>query len=161
MTRTRCLMFAVALFTLSACGDSASSIANQIQEQDKQQESQSSQSSAPESADADPVEENLAAARQMDSFDEQQTSDGATVIVWVDCGIEGAHVIGASAAGLTVGDLYDGRGTPAFGGAITLQTLPDGRGVAARQSGSLDNAPSFVVDFPDLDGGMSFEVDGC
>lgn len=86
---------------------------------------------------------------------------GATVIVWVDCGIEGAHLIGASAAGLTVGELYEGRGTPAFGGAITLQTLPDGRGVAARQSSSLARAESFVVDFPTLDGGMSFEVSGC
>jgi|GEM_PF-3163987 len=160
MTNRSPLLFAIAVLVvvLSSCGASAPTPATV-------DSTEPAPAPAAENAGAaavgDPVEENLqSVVRSADSSDEQQTSTGATVIVAIDCDSPiGGDLISVAAAGLPVAEIHEGRGEPAFGGAVTLQTLPDGRGVGGR-SATLD-ADEYVVNFPTLDGGMSFTLQGC
>ena len=149
---------AALLLTLSACGDSSDDVP--AIDASPQASSASTSDTADSTAPEDPIAANLAGVKAAaDSFDEQQTGDGATVVVAIDCDVYGAQHISVAASGLAVGDVYEARGEPSFGGSLALQTLPDGRGVGARQS-RLDE-PSYAVTFPTLDGGMTFNVEGC
>lgn len=113
-------------------------------------------SSRDDEASAGPVQ---ATRDRADFIDEKQTSGGGTVIVTTSCDVNGAQLISVAAEGLEAGQMFAGEIEPAAGGDLDFSTGPEGFGQGARQT-TLDE-PSYTVSFPDLDGGMTFDVEGC
>ena len=94
-----------------------------------------------------------------DAHDEVVTQSGGRVVVAVICEAQtGGTVVSVGSAGVPEG-IYEGDFEPAAGGSLTLQVLPDGQGIGARQT-SLDQ-PSYTITFPDIDGGIELTVPGC
>ena len=94
-----------------------------------------------------------------EDFDEQTTSTGATVLVSIDCDNAMGRLLLVASLGLTPGEIYEGTVEPASGGDLTMQILPDGVGRGGRQSRW--DSPRYIVTFGEIDGGMTFEVQGC
>jgi hypothetical protein len=94
-----------------------------------------------------------------DAAQEVSTQSGGRVVVAVICEAQtGGTIVSVGSVGVPEG-IYKGDFEPAAGGSLTLQVLPDGEGVGARQT-ALD-APSYTVTFADIDGGIEFTLPGC
>ncbi len=104
----------------------------------------------------DPLDQLIATS---DAHDEVATESGGRVVVAVICEAQtGGTVVSVGSVGVPEG-VYQGDFEPAAGGSLTLQVLPDGEGVGARQT-TLDE-PSYTVSFADIGGGIELIVPGC
>jgi hypothetical protein len=153
-------LVSVVLLGLAACGggdDDAGDRSPVDPVADTAAEGAEGSTDAVDSADSDDALARLIASA--DAYDEVMTSSGGRVVVAVICeSLTGGNIVSVGSLGVPEG-IYEGSFEPASGGKLTLQVLPGGEGVGARQT-KLDQ-PSYTISFADIDGGIAFTVPGC